>query len=204
MATQTIGTTKHSLIEDLLAIFMAALLISLGIYLLHYAGFVTGGIAGLALVLEKVTPLSFGQLFFLVNLPFYWLAWSQMGKLFTLKTGLAVAMVSSFTEWVPTAFSLNAIAPLYAAVLGGFLIGLGLLIVIRHQCSVGGFSILIVYLQKRFAINGGLVQMGLDFCIVTASFFLLSPTALLLSIIGAVTLNMVIAINHRPGRYAIV
>jgi hypothetical protein len=36
---------------------------------------------------------------------------------------------------------------------------------------------------------------------VVASFFLVTPRVLALSVLGAVALNVVLAVNHRPGRY---
>jgi uncharacterized membrane-anchored protein YitT (DUF2179 family) len=43
--------------------------------------------------------------------------------------------------------------------------------------------------------------MAVDALIVVASCFVVSATTLLLSVLGAVALNLVIAVNHRPGRY---
>jgi hypothetical protein len=45
------------------------------------------------------------------------------------------------------------------------------------------------------------VQLGLDVAILAASFFVVGLPALLASVGGAVALNLVIALNHRPGRY---
>ena len=45
--------------------------------------------------------------------------------------------------------------------------------------------------------------MVVDACIVTASLFFVSLPMLAASIVGAVILNSIIAMNHRPGRYAV-
>ena len=71
----------------------------------------------------------------------------------------------------------------------------------RHKSSLGGFNILALIMQERFGIRAGYVQMSLDIIIVAASLTVVSPTAVLLSATGAVILNLVLAINHRPGRY---
>lgn len=43
--------------------------------------------------------------------------------------------------------------------------------------------------------------MVLDVAIVLASLILVTPLMVLLSAAGATLLNLIIALNHRPGRY---
>ena len=44
--------------------------------------------------------------------------------------------------------------------------------------------------------------MAADVAILSAALLVRDPYHVLLSILGAVALNFVIAVNHRPGRYA--
>mgnify|MGYP006162654529 CR=1 FL=1 len=46
-----------------------------------------------------------------------------------------------------------------------------------------------------------LEQMGVDAAIVLASIFVVAPDKVALSVLGAVALNFVIAVNHRTDRY---
>jgi uncharacterized membrane-anchored protein YitT (DUF2179 family) len=52
-----------------------------------------------------------------------------------------------------------------------------------------------------FGLRAGYVQMGLDVAVVLGSFFVVDPGIVVLSALGAVVLNVVLAFNHRPGRY---
>ena len=45
------------------------------------------------------------------------------------------------------------------------------------------------------------VQMVLDVLILLAAFGVTDPWRVALSVLGAVVLNLALAINHRPGRY---
>jgi len=45
------------------------------------------------------------------------------------------------------------------------------------------------------------VQMACDALILLVALWLLPPLQVLLSLLGALALNMVIAVNHRSGRY---
>jgi uncharacterized membrane-anchored protein YitT (DUF2179 family) len=139
--------------------------------------------------------------FFLINLPFYWLALRAMGQAFTLKTFSAVAALSLFSELMPEVVRFDTLQPLYAGVMGGFLIGTGLLMLFRHKASLGGINILALYLQQRRGWRAGKVQMAIDCVIVLAAFALVEPKLIAISVLGAVALNVVVAVNHRPGRY---
>ena len=92
---------RHSRSEDVQALLSGTLLIALGVAMFKHTGLLTGGTAGLAFLLHYATGIAFGKLFFLINLPFYWIAWRRMGRVFTLKTFAAVALLSLFTELQP-------------------------------------------------------------------------------------------------------
>lgn len=195
--------TRHSIPEDLFALLIASLFVALGLFLFRSQGFLTGGTAGLALVVTQLTGHTFGTVFFVINLPFYWLALKRMGWRFTMNTFVSVASVSVLTEALPLVLALERIEPVFAAVMGGFLIGTGMLIMFRHVSSLGGVGILALYLQDRFRFSAGRVQMGVDVAIVCIGFFLVSLPMLVMSVLGALALNLVITLNHKPGRYQI-
>jgi uncharacterized membrane-anchored protein YitT (DUF2179 family) len=191
----------HTMLEDVQALIAGTMLVSLGIALAGKVGMITGGVVGLAFLLHYATGIGFGKLFFLMNLPFYALAWKKMGWKFAVKTFSAVLLLSAFSELMPHVFKLDAITPFYAAVMGGLLMGVGLLVLFRHKASLGGFNILVLYLQERFGWRAGLVQLGLDTTILLASIAMIPLSAVLMSLVGAAVLNLCLAINHRPGRY---
>lgn len=195
--------TSHSLVEDLFALLIGSLFVATGLFLFKTEGFLTGGTAGLALVVTKVTGFSFGPVFFVINLPFYWLAFKRIGRRFTFNTFVSVAAVSVLTEVLPLLLALDRVNPVFAALMGGFMIGSGMLILFRHVSSLGGVGILAFYLQDRFKLSAGMVQMAVDVSIVCIGFFLVSLPTLALSVLGALALNLVIALNHKPGRYQI-
>ncbi|WP_230408253.1 YitT family protein [Undibacterium baiyunense] len=191
----------HNLFEDVLAILTGTLLVSLGVALFNQAGLFTGGTAGLAFLIHYASDYSFGSVFFVLNLPFYWLAWKRMGWRFTLKTFISVGLVSVMSGLHPKMVQLSQLTPFYVALIGGSLMGVGFIVLFRHQASLGGINILTLYLQEKHGLRAGKIQMGIDLCIVLASFLVVSPIAMLASILGAVVLNLAIMLNHRPGRY---
>ena len=165
------------------------------------AGLLTGGTAGLAFLTHYASGVDFGLAFFCINLPFYVFAWKRMGAAFTVKTFAAVALLSLFVHFLPLGLSFATLSVPLAVVLGGLLIGAGMLMLFRHKASLGGLNVLVLYLQDRMGWRAGKIQMALDSLIVLGAFFVADWERVAWSILGAVVLNMTLAINHRPGRY---
>ena len=165
------------------------------------AGLLTGGTAGIAFLIRYATGMDFGLAFFLVNLPFYLFAWRRMGAEFTLKTFAAVALLSLFAHLLPRGIAFEYLSPVLSAVLGGLLCGAGMLMLFRHHASLGGMNVVVLYLQERMGWRAGKVQMAIDCLIVLGALWVTDWRCVALSVLGAVVLNMTLAVNHRPGRY---
>lgn len=195
------ASERHRFYEDVFAMLVGTLMVSLGLALYAKATLVTGGAAGLALLLQVATKVDFGILFFLLNLPFYWLAVSRMGWRFGVRTFIAVGLVSLFTWATPFWLRIETVEPLYAALAGGSLMGLGLLALFRHRTGLGGINILALYLQERHGIRAGWFQLAVDGAILVAAFLLLPPSKVVFSLAGTAVLNLILAVNHKPGRY---
>lgn len=192
---------RHAWYDDALAFVTGTLFIAFGISMFTHAGLLSGGTAGIAFLVHYATGIGFGPLFFAINLPFYLLAWRAMGRAFTLKTFVAVSLLSTLTTALPRWAGFAQLDPWFAAVAGGLLMGAGFLVLFRHHASLGGLNILVLVLQRRFGWRAGWVQMGIDGAILVASLALVEPKRVLLSIVAAVALNLTLALNHRPGRY---
>lgn len=190
----------HTLVDDAQAGLTAVVLVSLGLALLQSAGLTTGGTPGLGFLLSYASGLPLGTALFLVNLPFYLLAWRAMGLRFVLRTLLAVTALSLGVEAVHRLLTVAA-PPAYAALAGGVLIGCGLLVMFRHKASLGGINVLALWLNRRHGWSVGKVQMALDAGIFLASFAVLDAKRVAWSALGAGVVNAVLVWNHRPGRY---
>jgi len=194
-------TAQHQFHEDAQALLTGTLFVALGVIMFRHTGLLTGGTAGLAFLLHYATGWNFSLVFFLINLPFYGLAFQRMGWVFTLKTFAAVALLAVLAQWVPHWVTFGELSTGFAAVAGGLLMGAGMLMLFRHRASLGGFNVLVLYLQERFGWRAGQVQMVFDCTIVLAAFAVVDWPQIVWSVVGAVVLNMTLAINHRPGRY---
>ncbi|OLS48400.1 YitT family protein [Rhodovulum sulfidophilum] len=192
---------RHTLPDDIQSLVVGTLLVALSVSLLKSAGLVTGQIAGLSLVGAYASGIGFGPVFFLLNLPFYWLGYRRMGKAFVLKTFAAVALLSVFSELLPHVLQIGPVHPLAASLLAGVTAGAGLLALFRHGASLGGVGIMALWLQESRGIRAGWVQLGFDAVVFALAFAVIPPLTVLWSMAGAAALNVIIATNHRRDRY---
>ncbi len=192
--------TRHSLAEDIYAILIGSSLSAFGVVMLHMAGLVTGGVAGLALIGSYLSGTSVGLLFFVLNLPFLALAQRTLGWAFAIKSAVTVALLSGFTALMPHLYH-GAVDPWFAAIFGGTLIGMGILSLARHKSSVGGVGVLALYLYEKRGINAGKVQGSADTLIVASALIAVDIRHVLLSVLSAIALSLVIFTFHKRGRY---
>ena len=192
---------RHGRFEDAQALFTGSLFVSITMMLFAQAGLLTGSTAGIAFLLHYVTGLPFGAIFFVINLPFYWFAWKRMGAEFTVKTFVSVAMLALMADVGPRFIHIDYLNPLYAAIAGGLLMGSGCLFLARHHSSLGGATIVSLYLQDRYGIRAGKVQMMIDCTVVLLALWAVPFGRVAYSVLAAVIMGMFLWISHRPGRY---
>lgn len=192
---------SHTAFDDAQGLIFGTLMCALGLQFLQHAGLITGQTAGLALVFSYATGWAFGPVFFVINLPFYWLGYRRIGLAFTVKSLIAVSLLSAFSALMPNYIGFSTLHPLLAGVLFGFVTGAGLLALFRHGASLGGIGIVALMVQDRTGFRAGWLQMGFDAVLVAVALLWLPADRLLWSVPGMVILNAVLAINHRRDRY---
>lgn len=192
---------RHSLVEDVLGLLTGTFVASLGIFLLKSAHAVTGGTAGLSLLISYATGVSFGLVYPLSNLPFLLVAARTKGWAFTGRTLLSIVLVSAFATLHAAMLPTPEVNPVYATLTGNLLAGIGMLVLFRHRSSLGGLNTVALLVQERVGWRAGWVQLGLDVVIILAALTVVAPAGVGISAVGALMLNLVLALNHRPGRY---
>jgi len=194
-------TPRHTRMEDAQGLVFGAAMCAFGLLVLTGAGLVTGQTAGLAVLISYATGWAFGPVFFVINIPFYILAWVRLGPEFTIKTLISVTLISVMSGFMGDLVTVIPQNPAIAAVLFGMITGAGLLAIFRHRASLGGVGIVAYDLQERFGWRAGLVQLAFDLVLFAVAFLILPPNLVLWSLLGAVVLNAILAINHRRDHY---
>ena len=192
---------NHSLLEDAQAFLLGTALCALGLQFITHLGLITGQTAGLAVLVSYVSGLGLGVAFFLINLPFWGLAWFRMGPRFTVKSIIAVTLLSAITEVLPATVVISHLSAPVGAALSGALVGMGLIVLFRHGASLGGIGVLALFLQEKLKIQAGWTQLAFDVVLFIAAFGVLRWDLVVWSLLGAVIVNLIVAVNHRGDRY---
>ena len=192
---------RHSIFDDLFGLLSGSILFSVGLSLLHASGVITGGAAGLALLISNNTGAQVGTIYLLIGIPFFFLALWKKGWRFTLRSTLNVAFVSYLTNEMPKIFVLQVENKFVATIIANVLLGVGMIVIFRHFSSLGGFNVIALLAQERLNIKAGYVQLGLDAVVLLIGLTSYSPQVVLISLVGDAILNMCLAINHRSDRY---
>lgn len=192
---------KHSPFDDIQGLVVGTLLVALSVQFLQACDLFTGQIAGLSLVSAKGTGMTFGAIFFVLNLPFYIIAYLRMGWFFTLKTFAAVGLLTLWTFLLPKVLEIASVHPLVGAALAGVTAGAGLIVLFRHGATLGGVGIVAVWLQDAKGIKAGWVQLGFDVLVFGLALSFFDLNAVVFSLVGAAITNIMIATNHRRDRY---
>ena len=131
---------------------------------------IDGGVAGLSLMASSITGLPFGIFFVIINLPFLYLGYQQIGKSFTINTLLGVVCVAIFSPFFH-GVSPSTNDPFLGAVFGGIILGIGVGLIIRCNGSLDGTEIVAIIFDKKTSFSVGEIIMFINlFILGTAGF----------------------------------
>lgn len=146
---------------------------------------IDGGIIGISMMINYVTKANLGLVIFLLNLPFIFLAWTNLGKMFVLQTFYAVAALGLATNIFASMHDAVILDELLLVVIfGGIILGFGVGLVLKNSASLDGTEILSIKLSKKFSfLSIGEFLMGINLLIYTASAFVFDLKQALYSIL---------------------
>lgn len=108
-----------------------------------------GGVTGLSIVISQLTPLSLGLLIAVINVPFVYLGYKQIGKSFAINSIIGIASLAAgtfFMHHVPTIIEGDA---LLVTVVGGIILGIGMGLALRNGGALDGIDMLAVLLSRK-------------------------------------------------------
>jgi uncharacterized membrane-anchored protein YitT (DUF2179 family) len=157
----------------------SAILIILGIFSAGFGlksfllpnGFIDGGATGISLLLSRLLNQPLPAVIILINIPFILLGYRQIGKIFTIRTFLAIiglALCVAFVDYPPVTND-----KLLVAVFGGFFLGAGIGFAIRGGGVLDGTEVLAIYISRKTGSTIGDVILVINiFIFLSAVYFL--------------------------------
>ncbi|MGV2938859.1 YitT family protein [Mesobacillus sp. LC4] len=165
------GITKTKLAKRIFFIILGAVLMGVGIEeFLVPNRILDGGIVGISIILSHLTGWRLGLFIFVLNIPFFFIGYKQIGKTFALSTLLGITVLSLTTSFLHD-WPVFTEDLLLATVFGGIVLGAGVGIVIRYGGSLDGTEILAILANRRLPFSVGEVIMFFNiFIFGTAGF----------------------------------
>lgn len=143
--------------------------------------FIDGGATGIALLISALTQIPLYVLLILVNIPFIFLGYKIMGKVFALKTAFAIATLALVVGTVsfPDVTKDN----LLVAIFGGFFLGSGIGLAVRGGAVIDGTEVLAIFLSRKFGTSMGDIIIVINVIIFSIAAYFLSIEIALYSMI---------------------
>lgn len=131
---------------------------------------IDGGVTGVSMMLSHLTPIKLGVFLFLLNLPFFFLGYKQIGKTF------AVSMLYGILTLAVSTFLMHDLAPvvhdeILAVVFGGLMLGFGVGLVIRNGGVLDGTETLAILIEKKLPFSVGEIIMIINVIIFSVAAF---------------------------------
>lgn len=162
--------------KDYALIFFGLALYAVGLIgFIKPVGIVTGGLTGVALLIEYASGIPLQYTYFLTNCALLVVALKLLGLKFMIKTIYGV-VVLTFLLTVCQMFIKEPIVkdePLLSGVIGAMMCGVGIGLVFSSNGSTGGTDIVVAIINKYKNIAFGRGMLLCDFVIISCSYFVL-------------------------------
>jgi len=153
-------------VKKYIMLFIGSILAAVGLEIfLVPNNIIDGGIVGISIMLSHVTHISLSTFIVVLNLPFLYLGYMQIGKTFTIATLFSVL---SLAYWVSFFHPIPELTHdlFLAAVFGGMIVGLGVGLIIRYGGSLDGTEIIAIIMDKRTGFSVGEIIMFMNLFIL--------------------------------------
>lgn len=166
---------KDFYIKDYLMITIGLALYAVGLIgFIKPGGIVTGGLAGIALLVEYATEggIPMQSTYFVVNCFLLLFALKILGFKFLIKTIYGVVVLTAFLTIAPKLIltPLLPSEPILSGVIGGMMCGAGIGLVFNANGSTGGTDIIVAVINKYKNLAFGRGMLLCDFTIICSSY----------------------------------
>lgn len=143
--------------------------------------FIDGGATGISLLISALTQIPLHLLLIGINIPFIFLGYKILGKVFAIKTALAISGLALCVGTVnfPDVTQDN----LLVSIFGGFFLGAGIGLAVRGGAVIDGTEVLAIFLGKKLGTTIGDIIIVINVIIFSAAAYFLSVEIALYSMI---------------------
>ncbi|MCB7070972.1 YitT family protein [Caldibacillus sp. 210928-DFI.2.22] len=145
---------------------------------------IDGGVVGISLILDElIVPIPFSIFLVVLNIPFLFIGYKQIGKSFAFQSLYGIILASIFTELFHHVEPITD-DPLLAAIFGGIVLGVGVGTVLRNNGALDGTEILATLISSKTSFSVGQVVMIFNIFILGSAGFVFSIDSTFYSLIA--------------------
>ncbi len=181
-------------IKEYIFIVFGCLFLALGVVWFFIPNaLLTGGTAGLALLLHYISSFSVGFWMVAINLPLLVIGIKYLGKKFAIKTVITIIFISLTIDFFAEVLKLQPFVEdrVLAAIFGGIFIGIGLAFVIKGNSSAGGSTIVARVVASKTEIKPAQVILIIDSIIIFSSLLIFKDTQQVLYSIVSIYITVI-------------
>ena len=128
---------------------------------------VSGGVTGVAQIVNMLTGFPVGVFTILLNIPLFLLAWKKLGRRFVVLTAICMALSSVTIDLLEKTARPLTEEPMLAAVYGGVIKGAGFGLIYTTGATTGGVDIPARILRRKYPhINFGTFTLAINAVII--------------------------------------
>lgn len=129
---------------------------------------IDGGIVGISIITSYLTGYPLGLFTFVLNIPFLFLGYKQIGKTFVVSSLFSIC---SFSFWVSIFHPIPGLTHdiLLATVFGGIILGIGVGIIVRYGGSLDGTEMVAIIMNKKSTFSVGQIVMFFNIFILSSA-----------------------------------
>ncbi|HYG17915.1 MAG TPA: YitT family protein [Ohtaekwangia sp.] len=143
--------------------------------------FLDGGVVGISLLVNTLTDINLSYLLVVINIPFIIIAYTQIAKIFAVKTLVAISLLAISLAVLD--FPMVTHDKLLVSFFGGFFLGLGIGLSIRGGCVIDGTEVLAIYTSRKTALTVGDIILILNIVIFSVAAYLVNIETALYAIL---------------------
>ena len=162
------------ILKKYILLFIGSIIAAIGLEIfLVPNNIIDGGIVGISIMVSHITGLPLSLFLVVLNIPFLYLGYAQIGKTFAISTLFSIL---SLSYWVSVFHPIPGLTNdlFLAAIFGGIIVGIGVGLIIRYGGSLDGTEIVAILLDKRTSFSVGEIIMFFNLFILTSAGFVFS------------------------------
>ena len=176
--------SRIEFLKKYISIIIGSLIFAAGLeFFLIPNNILDGGVIGISIIARHYLGLPLGIFIFILNIPFLYLGYKQIGRGFAVASIFGISVLSLATVWLHDSTPLVT-DPFLACIFGGIILGVGVGLVIRNGGTLDGSEAFSIYATKKLPISVGEMVLGINVVIFIVSGFVFTWEAALYSMIS--------------------